>query len=138
MPRHRNPSTGPSQRQLRVGEEIRRTAHEILARAHWRDPVLAGAVITVTGARISPDLKNATLFVTPLGGDKEETIVAALNAARIYVRGELGHALNHLRVTPQLRFELDRSFDEGQHIDALLRSRAVMRDLDPDDHDDED
>jgi ribosome-binding factor A len=120
---------GPSQRQLRVAEEIRRTVHEILARAHWREPMLVGTTITVTGARISPDLKNATLFVTPLGGEKENEIVAALNVARAYVRGELGHALSHLRVVPQIRFELDRSFDEGAHIDALLRSREVLRDL---------
>ena len=129
MSRHRNAATGPTQRQLRVAEEIRRTAHEIRARAHWREPLLAGSVITVTGARISPDLKNCTLFVTPLGGEKEEEIVKALNIAKAYVRGELGHALNQLRVVPQLRFELDRSFDEGAHIDALLRSEAVRRDL---------
>ena len=125
----RQPSTGPTQRQLRVAEEIRRTAHEILARANWREPILAGSVVTVTGVRISPDLKNCTLFVTPLGGEKEEEIVKALNVAKAYVRGELGHALNHLRVVPQLRFELDRSFDEANHIDRLLRSREVMRDL---------
>ncbi len=125
----RQPSTGPTQRQLRVAEEIRRTAHDILARANWREPLLAGATVTVTGVRISPDLKNCTLFVTPLGGEKEEEIVAALNLAKAYVRGELGHALNHLRVVPQIRFELDRSFDEAQHIDALLRSKAVQRDL---------
>lgn len=134
MSRHRQ-AQGPSQRQLRVAEEIRRTAHEILARAHWREPLLVGATITVTGVRISPDLKNCTLFVTPLGGEKEEEIVAALNTAKAYVRGELGHALNHLRVVPMLRFEIDRSFDEGQHIDALLRSRAVARDLEPRDED---
>lgn len=131
----RQPSTGPTQRQLRVAEEIRRTAHDILARANWREPLLMGATVTVTGVRISPDLKNCTLFVTPLGGEKEEEIVAALNLAKAYVRGELGHALNHLRVVPQIRFELDRSFDEAQHIDALLRSKAVMRDLKPRDED---
>jgi ribosome-binding factor A len=125
----RQPSTGPTQRQLRVAEEIRRTAHDILARANWREPILIGTTVTVTGARISPDLKNCTLFVTPLGGEKEEEIVAALNLARNYVRGELGHALNQLRVVPQLRFEIDRSFDEAQHIDRLLRSKKVMRDL---------
>ncbi|MCC6918199.1 MAG: 30S ribosome-binding factor RbfA [Alphaproteobacteria bacterium] len=136
MPRHHHQSaSGPSQRQLRVAEEIRRTVHDILARAHWREPLLADAVITVTGARISPDLKNATLFVTPLGGAKEEEIVAALNVAKAYVRGELGHALNHLRVVPTLRFELDRSFDEGAHIDEILRSREVQRDLEPRDED---
>ena len=127
----RQPASGPTQRQLRVAEEIRRTAHEILARAHWREPILIGATVTVTGVRISPDLKNCTLFVTPLGGEKQEEIVAALNVAKAYVRGELGHALNHLRVVPQLRFELDRSFGEAEHIDQLLRSREVARDLKP-------
>jgi len=131
----KQPKTGPTQRQLRVAEEIRRTAHDILARANWREPLLMGATVTVTGVRISPDLHNCTLFVTPLGGEKEEEIVAALNLAKAYVRGELGHALNHLRVVPQIRFELDRSFDEAQHIDALLRSKAVMRDLKPRDED---
>jgi ribosome-binding factor A len=128
----KQPKTGPTQRQLRVAEEIRRTAHEILARANWREPLLIGSVVTVTGVRISPDLTNCTLFVTPLGGEKEEEIVKALNLAKAYVRGELGHALNHLRVVPQIRFELDRSFDEANHIDQLLRSRAVARDLGPD------
>lgn len=137
MSRHRHqPAQGPTQRQLRVAEEIRRTVHEILARAHWREPLLADAVVTVTGARISPDLKNATLFITPLGGEKEQEIVAALNVAKAYVRGELGHALNHLRVVPTLRFELDRSFDEGAHIDALLRSQEVQRDLEKPDGED--
>jgi len=136
VPRHHHQAaSGPTQRQLRVAEEIRRTVHDILSRAHWREPLLADATITVTGARISPDLKNATLFVTPLGGAKEEEIVAALNVAKAYVRGELGHALNHLRVVPTLRFELDRSFDEGAHIDEILRSHEVQRDLEPRDED---
>ncbi|MFT3810218.1 MAG: 30S ribosome-binding factor RbfA [Micropepsaceae bacterium] len=129
MPRKRNANTGPTQRQLRVGEEIRRTTHEILTRAHWRDPLLVDQSISVTGVRISPDLSVVTLFVKPLAAENELEIVAALNNAKAYVRGELGHALNHLRIVPQLRFEIDRSFDEGSHIDALLRSHAVARDL---------
>jgi len=91
--------------------------------------------------RISPDLSVATLFVKPLAAENEIAIVAALNNAKAYVRGELGHALNQLRIVPQLRFEIDRSFDEASHIDALLRSREVARDLGPrtdDDASDED
>lgn len=137
MARKRNANAGPTQRQLRVGEEVRRTVHEILTRAHWRDPLLVDASISVTGVRISPDLSVVTLFVKPLAAENELEIVAALNNAKAYVRGELGHALNHLRIVPQLRFEIDRSFDEGAHIDALLRSREVARDLEPRD-DDED
>lgn len=129
MPRKRNANTGPTQRQLRVGEEIRRTVHDILTRAHWRDPLLMDASISVTGVRISPDLSVCTLFVKPLAAENELEIVAALNNAKGYVRGELGHALNQLRIVPQLRFEIDRSFDEGSHIDALLRSHEVARDL---------
>lgn len=119
-----------------MGEEIRRTTHEILTRAHWRDPLLVDQSISVTGVRISPDLSVVTLFVKPLAAENELEIVAALNNAKAYVRGELGHALNHLRIVPQLRFEIDRSFDEGSHIDALLRSHAVARDLKA--HNDED
>lgn len=137
MPRQRHTNAGPTQRQLRVGEEIRRTVHEILTRAHWRDPLLMNASISVTGVRISPDLSVVTLFVKPLAAENELEIVAALNNAKAYVRGELGHALNHLRIVPQLRFEIDRSFDEASHIDALLRSRAVARDLGPRDDDEE-
>ncbi len=107
-------------------------------RAHWRDPLLVDQSISVTGVRISPDLSVVTLFVKPLAAENELEIVAALNAAKGYVRGELGHALNHLRIVPQLRFEIDRSFDEGAHIDALLRSREVARDLAPHDEDDDD
>ena len=127
---HRS-AKGPSQRQLRVAEEIRRTVHDILANAHWRDPLLAAAAVTVTSARISPDLKAATVYVVPLGGKDADAIIKALNAARAYVRGELGHALNHYRVVPDLRFERDVSFEEGAHIDRLLRSDAVRRDLGP-------
>ena len=137
MPRKSKSNAGPTQRQLRVGEEVRRTAHEILMRAHWRDPLLVDQSISVTGVRISPDLSVVTLFVKPLAAENEIEIVAALNAAKGYVRGELGHALNHLRIVPQLRFEIDRSFDEGAHIDALLRSREVARDLAPHEDDDD-
>ena len=82
MPRKKNPNAGPTQRQLRVAEEIRRTVHEILSRANWREPLLMSATITVTGVRISPDLTSCTLFVTSLGGEKEVEIVAALNIAK--------------------------------------------------------
>ena len=101
-------------------------------------PLLVDQSISVTGVRISPDLSVVTLFVKPLAAENELEIVAALNNAKGYVRGELGHALNHLRIVPQLRFEIDRSFDEGAHIDALLRSREVARDLAPHDEDDDD
>ena len=124
-------SAGPSQRQLRVAEEIRRAMSEILSRAHFRDPELIDAVITISGARISPDLKNVTVFAVPLGGKREEEIVAALNRSRAYLRGELARVIT-LRHVPELRFELDRSFSEADHIGRLLKSQAVKRDLEPD------
>ena len=82
MPRKSKSNTGPTQRQLRVGEEIRRTVHEIFMRAHWRDPLLVDSSISVTGVRISPDLSVATLFVKPLAAENEIAIVAALNNAK--------------------------------------------------------
>lgn len=127
----RTQANGPSPRQLKVAEEIRRTLHEIFTRAHWREPVLAAATLTVTGARISPDLKNCTVFISPLGGENEETVLKALNHARGFVRSELARAMSHLRIAPDLRFEADHSFDEAAKIDALLRSKAVRRDLEP-------
>lgn len=118
----------PSQRQLRVAEEIRRTMAEIFARAHWREPILQETAITVSGARISPDLRNCTIFCVPLGGVKADDVIAALNRSKGYLRGELGHAID-LRFVPDLRFAEDTSFEEARHIDEILRSDRVARDL---------
>lgn len=123
---------GPSQRQLRVAEEIRRTMVEILSRANFRDPDLVSATVTISGARISPGLKNVTIYATPLGGKREEEIIAALNRSRAYLRGELARSIS-IRHIPELRFELDRSFAEADHIERLLKSRAVRRDIVGDD-----
>jgi ribosome-binding factor A len=128
---------GASQRQLRVAEEIRRVMSDIFARAHWREPALIGKAITVSGARISPDLKNATIYCTPLGGGDTQEVIAALNRSKGYLRGELGHAMK-LRFVPDIRFEADRSFDEAQHIEEILRSERVARDLARDEDSSED
>ncbi len=119
---------GPSQRQLRVGEVIRHTLSEILARGDVRDPALVGVSVTVTEVRPSPDMRNATVFCSPLGGQHEEEVVDGLNRCRAYLRGQVGHAVS-LKFTPQLTFLLDRSFDEAEHIGDLLRSTEVARDL---------
>ena len=118
-----------SQRQLRVGEEIRHALSRILARGDFRDPLLAEANVTVTEVRISPDLKNATAFVIPLGGEGAGPIIAALNKASSYLRGQLGREIS-LRYTPQISFKGDFSFDEATHIDSLLKRPSVRRDLD--------
>ena len=114
-------TAAPSQRQLRVGEEIRHALVRILARGELRDPELAQATITVTEVRVSPDLKQATAFVTPFGGGDAAKLASACRRAAGYLRGQLGHELT-LRHVPALAFEPDRSFDRAQRIDTLLQS----------------
>lgn len=130
----RSPRGVPSatQRQLRVAEEIRRTMAEIFLRAHWREPILLDAAITVSGAKVSPDLKNATIFCTRLGGGNTEEIIAALNRSKAYLRGELGHAIK-LRFVPSVHFSADTSFDVAEHIEKILKTDRVARDLKSDD-----
>lgn len=91
-----------SQRQLRVGEEIRHALAQILARTEFRDPDLQDVNLTVTEVRISPDLKQATVFIVPLGGADSKVAVAALNRASGYIRGLLGQMVR-LRFTPGCR-----------------------------------
>lgn len=125
MPRGQKP---PTQRQLRVGEELRHIIANIIERGEIRDPDLAGRAITVTEVRISPDLKNATVFVVPLGGGEVDKVVKGLKRARAFIRHEVARQVD-LRVAPDLFFEADTSFDEASRIDALLRSPQVSRDL---------
>ncbi len=119
----------PGQRQLRVGEELRHALAEIFGRGGLRDPALKNASVTVTEVRISPDLRNATAFVTPLGGGDATALLTALARAAPYVRGQIGRTIR-LRFTPAIAFELDTSFDRVSHIDALLLRPAVAADLD--------
>lgn len=132
---------GPSQRQLRVAEEIRHALAQIFERAELRDPVLTERPITVTEVRVSPDLKNATAFVVPLGGGKEaETkLIEALIRASSHLRALVAQQMN-LKFAPRISFRRDESFDEADKIEAILRSPDVRRDLDGDapDGDDED
>jgi ribosome-binding factor A len=119
---------GPSQRQLRVGEEIRHALAEPLLRGDLHNEVLAGHSITVTEVTVSPDLKNATAYVMPLGGADQEAVLAALGEAAPYLRSLVGRAVR-LKFTPRLTFRIDTSFDEGDKIDRLLASEAVQRDV---------
>lgn len=127
----RHDSRAPSQRQLRVGELVRHALAEILQRGAVHDPALEGVVVTVPEVRMTPDLKQATVFVMPLGGEGADAVVAALDRSKRYLRGEIAHRVE-LRYAPELHFRLDTSFDEGARIDALLRSPGVKRDLDAD------
>ena len=117
----------PSQRQLRVGEEIRHVLAQMIAQTEFRDPDLAGQAITVTEVKVSPDLSNATVFVTPLVGEAA-TIVPALQRASSYMRGQLAGAVK-LRHTPSLKFEHDISFDQAERIGSVLQIPDVERDL---------
>ncbi|MBC7954216.1 MAG: 30S ribosome-binding factor RbfA [Rhodospirillaceae bacterium] len=125
MPKGNKP---PSQRQLRVGEELRHVLATIIERGEIRDPDVQGRAITVTEVRISPDLKNATAFVVPLGGGEVDGILAGLKRARPFLRHEIARMVD-LRAVPNLSFEPDLSFDEASKIDALLRRPEVRRDL---------
>lgn len=132
---HSNGGSGSrSQRQLRVGEVIRHALVEILDRGEANDPGLEGASITVTEVRISPDLRNATAFVMPLGGGDAEAVIESLRRAAPFFRRRIGKAVA-LKRLPNIGFELDASFDNADRIDALLRNPSVAADLgsDPDD-----
>lgn len=126
------PSSGPSQRQLRVGEQARHALAEILQRGEVRDPVVEDAVISVSEVHMSPDLKIATAFVSSLGpGDKDE-VVAALNRNARFIRGRATGALKQLKYMPEFRFRLDTSYENFQKIDRILKSPEVARDIDRD------
>jgi len=121
-------SKPPSQRQLRVGEEIRHALVRVLDRGDLRDPRLCDAKVTITQVEMSPDLQNATAFVVPLGGNQSDELVQALNQAAGYLRGQLGREVQ-LRHTPRLGFEPDLSFDRADEVERLLSSPRVRRDL---------
>jgi ribosome-binding factor A len=129
---HRKSRAGsaPSQRQLRVGEEIRHLLAELFAEGRLHDPALTEARITVTEVKVSPDLKNATAFVLPFGGGDAQALAQALNHAAPFLRGEIAHALK-LRFAPQIRFAADTSFDRAQRLDEIFREPEVARDLGP-------
>lgn len=124
----RSRGKAPSQRQLRVGEEIRHSLARILMEEDLHQPELAELTITVTEVRTSPDLKNATVFVTPLGGKSMAAAVEGLRKATPFLRHALASDLN-LRFTPRLSFQPDRSFDEAERVDALLRRERVRHDI---------
>ncbi len=119
---------GPTQRQLRAGELIRHAMVEVLREGDLHDPALAGASVTVTEVRMSPDLKHATCFVEPLGGGHAREVVQALNRHAKFLRGKLGRQIE-LKFTPDLRFIHDESFDAAARMDALLNRPEVRRDV---------
>jgi ribosome-binding factor A len=142
MPRRRNQEHPPgpavaSQRQLRVGEELRHALAQLLRPGLLRDPVLREANITVSEVRVSPDLKNATAFVMPLAGAKADEIMAGLKRSAVFLKGRVAQMVE-LRQIPNIVFALDGAFDNAARIAALLGRPEVERDLHapPSDHDD--
>src|SRR5881275_787166 len=132
MPRHhqkKGSAPGGSQRQLRVGELVRHAVADILAQGSVHDPDLEGHIITVPEVRMSPDLKLATIYVMPLGGRDTETVIAALERNKKFLRGEVARRVN-LKFAPDVRFRVDERFDEAERIEKLLRTPAVQKDLD--------
>lgn len=134
MPRHhqkKSSAPGGSQRQLRVGEQVRHAIAEILAQGSVHDADLEGHIITVPEVRMSPDLKLATVYVMPLGGRDTELVIAALERNKKFLRGEVARRVN-LKFAPDLRFRVDERFDEAERIERLLRTPAVQKDLEQD------
>src|SRR5664279_4399932 len=128
MSRSHQKGGDPSQRMLRVAELIRHAMAQLLSRGEINDPDLAGLVVTVPSVKMSPDLKLATIYVMPLGGQSQDAIVAVLDRHKKFLRGELARQVN-LKFAPDIRFRIDESFSNSAKIDALLNSPKVAQDL---------
>ena len=119
---------GPSQRQLRVAEEIRHVLAGLFERREFRDPELAESVITVTEVRMSPDLKHAVVFVARLGRSDVDALLPALKRASVFLRGQVAQVLR-LRFAPELSFQPDQALEYASKIDRLMHAPEVARDL---------
>ncbi|MBO6509849.1 MAG: 30S ribosome-binding factor RbfA [Roseibium sp.] len=126
---HGQDSRGPSQRQLRVGETVRKELSDIFTRGEFSDPDLDGVIVTIPEVRMTPDLRLATCLVMPLGGKNAENVEKALNRSAKYLRGQVSRRLT-MKYMPDLRFVLDTRFDDDDRIGSLLHSPEVSRDLD--------
>ncbi|MEI4233642.1 30S ribosome-binding factor RbfA [Roseovarius sp. D22-M7] len=120
--------SGPTQRQLRVGELIRRTLSDVLMRGDIHDPDLVRMSVTVGEVRTSPDLKIATAFVMPLGGDGQEDLIEILARNKSELRRVIGRKAG-LKFTPDLRFRLDETFDRIEETRRLFEQEEVRRDV---------
>lgn len=128
---NKRPGKIPSQRQLRVGEEIRHALSDVLERGEVRDPGLGTQPITVTEVRVSPDLRHATAFVLPLGGadgDAVAKVVGALSRAVPFLRHRVSERVR-LKFAPDLAFRADETFAEAERIESLLTDPRIVRDV---------
>ncbi|MBK1662358.1 30S ribosome-binding factor RbfA [Paracraurococcus ruber] len=131
MPKPRgHQAEGPSQRQLRVAEEVRHALAALFERRDFRDPDLANIHVTVTEVRASPDLKHMTAFVSGLGKDLPEPQFKALRRAAPFLRTQVAKAVR-LKYAPDLHFQPDTALDYAMQIDRALRQPEVARDLVP-------
>src|SRR5438876_10212091 len=131
MPRHQHrdhPASGPSQRQLRVGELIRHALAEMLSRGDIHDPVIEGHMITVPEVAMTADLRLATIYVMPLGGRDAKPVLEALERNKKFLPGEIARRIN-LKLAPDIRFRFDERFDEAERIEKILRTPEGRRDL---------
>ena len=131
----RSTTSGPSQRMLRVGEQVRHALSETLQRGEIIDPLIENTVVSVSEVRMSPDLRVATAFVSPLGAKDTAAVIDALNKHAKFVRGRVSGALRQMKFMPEFRFKLDTSFDNFSRINDLLKSPEVARDLGADGED---
>jgi len=122
-------SNEPTQRQLRVGENVRHALTQLIQRGDVQDPALDGVVISISEVQMSPDLKIATAFITAFGQKDMQPIVKALAANAKFIRGRVSPVLRDMKHMPAFRFRPDTSFDNFSKIDALLKKPEVARDL---------
>lgn len=127
---HRGHAEGPSQRQLRVAEEVRHALSAVFAREEFRDPALHGVHVTVTEVRASPDLKHMTAFVSALGKDLTKDQLAALKRVSPFLRREVAHGVR-LKYAPDLHFQPDTALNYAMHINEVMHRPEVQRDLGP-------
>jgi len=133
--RNTQSSKGPSQRQLRVGELIRRAISEVLLRGDIHDPELAHVSVTVGEVQATPDLRMAHVYVLPLGGQNAEAVIEALNRNKSEIRRSVNKSLS-LKYSPELRFVYDKTFDQMDETRRLLAQASVQQDIAPDDEKD--
>jgi len=117
-----------SVRVLRVGEQVRHVLSEILMRGDVHDELLAKHPVSVTEVRMSPDLRHATVFIKPLLGKDEAAVLKALRTNTAYLQREVAARVQQ-KYAAKLKFLADESYDEGTHIDTLLRAPKVAQDL---------
>jgi ribosome-binding factor A len=129
MATQKRSSKSASKRQLRVGEQLRHIISEVLSEGNIHDPEVSTTPVTVTEVQPSPDMRNATVYVVPLGGVNEEAVIKGLNRSSGFVQAEMARQLS-MKFTPRLTFKKDASFEYGDHIDSLIRKTSAERSSD--------